>query len=207
VVDVDYRGSTGYGREYRRALDGRWGVVDVDDCVAAARYLVERGDVDGRRLVIRGGSAGGFTTLCALTFRDVFAAGASLYGVADLAALAAETHKFESRYLDRLVGPWPEAADRYRERSPLHSAERLSCPVILLQGAEDKVVPPAQAEVMVEALRAKGLPFAYVSFEGEQHGFRRAETIRRAAEVELSFYGQVLGFEPADPIEPVTVER
>jgi dipeptidyl aminopeptidase/acylaminoacyl peptidase len=207
VVDVDYRGSTGYGREYRRALDGRWGEVDVDDCVAAARYLVDRGDVDGGRLAIRGGSAGGFTTLCALTFRDVFAAGASLYGVADLAALAAETHKFESRYLDRLVGPWPEAADRYRERSPLHSAERLSCPVILLQGAEDKVVPPAQAEVMVEALRAKGLPFAYVSFEGEQHGFRRAETIRRAAEVELSFYGQVLGFEPADPIEPVTVER
>jgi dipeptidyl aminopeptidase/acylaminoacyl peptidase len=207
VVDVDYRGSTGYGREYRRALDGRWGVVDVDDCVAAARFLAERGDVDGRRLAIRGGSAGGFTTLCALTFRDVFAAGASLYGVADLAALAADTHKFESRYLDRLVGPWPEAADRYRERSPLFSADRLSCPVILLQGAEDKVVPPAQAEVMVEALRAKGLPFAYVLFDGEQHGFRRAETIRRAAEVELSFYGQVLGFEPADAVEPVPVER
>jgi dipeptidyl aminopeptidase/acylaminoacyl peptidase len=206
VVDVDYRGSTGYGREYRRALDGRWGEVDVDDCVAAARYLVERGDVDGRRLAIRGGSAGGFTTLCALTFRDVFAAGASLYGVADLAALASDTHKFESRYLDRLVGPWPEAAGRYRERSPLHAADRLSCPVILLQGTEDKVVPPAQAEVMVEALRAKGLPFAYVSFDGEQHGFRRAETIRRAAELELSFYGQVLGFEPADAIEPVTVE-
>jgi dipeptidyl aminopeptidase/acylaminoacyl peptidase len=207
VVDVDYRGSTGYGREYRRALEGRWGEVDVDDCVAAARYLVERGDVDGSRLAIRGGSAGGFTTLCALTFRDVFAAGASLYGVADLAALAADTHKFESRYLDRLVGPWPEAADRYRQRSPLFSADRLSCPVILLQGTEDRVVPPAQAEVMVEALRAKGLPFAYVPFEGEQHGFRRAETIRRAAEVELSFYGQVLGFEPADDIEPVTLER
>ena len=207
VVDVDYRGSTGYGREYRRALDGRWGEVDVDDCVAAARYLVDRGEVDGRRLAIRGGSAGGFTTLCALTFRDVFAAGASLYGVADLAALAADTHKFESRYLDRLVGPWPEVADRYRERSPLYAADRLSCPVVLLQGAEDKVVPPAQAEVMVEALRANGLPFAYVSFEGEQHGFRRSETIRRAAEVELSFYGQVLGFEPADAIERVTVER
>ncbi|HWC10255.1 MAG TPA: prolyl oligopeptidase family serine peptidase, partial [Acidimicrobiales bacterium] len=207
VVDVDYRGSTGYGREYRRALEGRWGVADVDDCVAAARYLVERGDVDGRRLLIRGGSAGGFTTLCALTFRDTFAAGASLYGVADLAALAADTHKFESRYLDRLVGPWPEAADLYRDRSPLHAADRLSCPVILLQGTEDRVVPPAQAEVMVEALRAKGVPFAYVSFPGEQHGFRRAETIRRAAEAELSFYGQILGFEPAGAIEPVTVER
>ena len=207
VVDVDYRGSTGYGREYRRALDGRWGEADVDDCLAAARHLVDRGDVDGRRLAIRGGSAGGFTTLCALTFHDLFAAGVSLYGVADLAALVADTHKFESRYLDRLVGPWPEAADRYRERSPLYVANRLSCPVLLLQGTEDKVVPPAQAEVMVEALRAKGLPFAYVPFEGEQHGFRRADTIRRAAEVELSFYGQVLGFEPADAMEPVVLER
>ncbi len=206
VVDVNYRGSTGYGRDYRRALEGRWGVVDVNDCVAAAHYLVERGDADGSRLIIRGGSAGGFTTLAALTFRDAFAAGASLYGVADLGALAADTHKFESRYLDRLVGPWPEAADRYRERSPLYSADRLSCPVILLQGAEDKVVPPAQAEVMVDALRTKGLPYAYVVFPGEQHGFRRADNIRRAAEAELSFYAQVLGFKLAGDIEPVVLE-
>jgi dipeptidyl aminopeptidase/acylaminoacyl peptidase len=207
VVDVDYRGSTGYGREYRRALDGRWGVADVDDCVAAAVHLVEQGAVDSRLLAIRGGSAGGYTTLCALTFRDVFAAGASLYGVADMGRLARDTHKFESRYLDRLVGPWPEAADVYRERSPLHHAERLSCPVIILQGLEDRVVPPAQAEVMVAALRAKGLPFAHVTFPGEQHGFRRAETIRAAAEAELSFYGQVLGFQPAGDIAPVTVEN
>jgi dipeptidyl aminopeptidase/acylaminoacyl peptidase len=207
VVDVNYGGSTGYGRDYRRALDGNWGVVDVDDCVAAALHLARRGDVDRARLVIRGGSAGGYTTLCALAFRDVFAAGASLYGVADLAALATDTHKFESRYLDRLVGPWPEAADRYRERSPLHHADGLSCPVILLQGLEDRVVPPAQAEVMVAALRAKGLPFAYVTFPGEQHGFRQAESIRRAAEAELSFYGQVLGFRPHGPLPPVAVEN
>ncbi len=196
VVDVDYGGSSGYGRAYRRSLDGAWGVVDVDDCVAAATYLADQGRVDGGRMVIRGTSAGGFTTLCALTFRDVFAAGASLYGIADLAALATDTHKFEARYLDRLVGPWPEAADTYRRRSPVHHADELSCPVIVLQGLDDKVVPPAQAEVMVEALRAKGLPVEYVTFAGEQHGFRKAETIRRAAEAELSFYGRVLGFTP-----------
>jgi dipeptidyl aminopeptidase/acylaminoacyl peptidase len=207
VVDVDYRGSSGHGRAYRRRLEGNWGVVDVDDCVAAARFLAGAGEVDGRRMAIRGGSAGGYTTLCALVFRDMFAAGASRYGVADLEALASDTHKFESRYLDRLVGPWPEARWRYRERSPIHHADGLSCPVILLQGAEDRVVPPAQAEVMAAALRAKGLPFAHLVFEGEQHGFRRAETIRRAAEAELSFLGQVLGFEPADDIEPVAVEN
>jgi dipeptidyl aminopeptidase/acylaminoacyl peptidase len=207
VVDVDYGGSSGYGREYRRRLDGRWGVVDVADCVNAARYLVDAAEVDGRRLAIRGGSAGGYTTLCALTFTDVFAAGASYYGVADLAALAADTHKFESRYLDRLVGPWPEAEAVYRARSPIHAAERLSAPLIVFQGAEDSVVPPAQAEVVVEALRANGLPVAYLLFEGEQHGFRRAGTIRRAAEAELWFYGRILGFEPADAIEPVDVEN
>jgi dipeptidyl aminopeptidase/acylaminoacyl peptidase len=207
VVDVDYRGSSGYGREYRRALNGQWGVLDVDDCVAAARHLAGRGLADPGSLLIRGGSAGGYTTLCALTFRDAFAAGASLYGIADLEALAKDTHKFESRYLDRLVGPWPEEAERYRRRSPIHHADRLSCPVIVLQGLEDRVVPPAQAEVLVAALRAKRLPVAYVTFAGEQHGFRRAETIRRAAEAELSFYGQVLGFDPADDIEPVPVEN
>jgi len=196
VVDVDYGGSSGYGRAYRRSLDGAWGVVDVDDCVAAAVYLADQGRVDGHRMVIRGSSAGGFTTLCALTFRDMFAAGASLYGIADLAALATDTHKFEARYLDRLVGPWPEAADIYRRRSPVHHVAELSCPVIVLQGLDDKVVPPAQAEAMVAALRAKGLPVEYVTFAGEQHGFRKAETIRRAAEAELSFYGRVLGFTP-----------
>jgi len=206
VVDVDYGGSSGYGRAYRRRLDGQWGVVDVADCVNAARHLAAAGRVDGSRMAIRGGSAGGFTTLCALTFSSgVFAAGASFYGVADLASLATDTHKFESRYLDRLVGPWPEAADVYRARSPIHSADRLSAPVIVLQGLDDKVVPPAQAEVLVEALRAKGLPFAYVTFEGEAHGFRKAETIVRAAEAELSFYGRILGFQPADDIEPVPI--
>jgi dipeptidyl aminopeptidase/acylaminoacyl peptidase len=207
VVDVDYRGSSGYGRAYRRSLDGEWGVVDVDDCVAAAVHLADEGLVDRQRMVIRGSSAGGFTTLCALTFRHVFAAGASLYGIADLATLATDTHKFEARYIDRLVGPWPEAAELYRRRSPLHHAERLARPVILLQGLEDRVVPPAQAEVMVNALRAKGLPVAYVTFAGEQHGFRRAESIRRAAEAELSFYGQVLGFVPADLASTVEIEN
>ncbi len=207
VVDVDYGGSTGYGRDYRRRLDGQWGVVDVADCVNAARYLVDAGQVDGRRLAIRGGSAGGYTTLCALTFTDVFAVGASYYGVADLASLATDTHKFESRYLDRLVGPWPDAKAIYDERSPIRAADRLSSPLIVFQGAEDKVVPPAQAEVMVAALRDKGLPLAYLLFEGEQHGFRKAETIKRTVEAELWFYGRILGFEPADDCAPVPVEN
>jgi dipeptidyl aminopeptidase/acylaminoacyl peptidase len=205
VVDVDYGGSTGYGRAYRRRLDGRWGIVDVDDCVAAARHLVGQGEVDPSRLAIRGGSAGGYTTLCALTFRDDFAAGASYYGVADAAALARDTHKFESRYLDRLIGPWPQAEDLYRERSPIHFTDRLSCPVILLQGLEDEVVPPAQAEQMVAALDAKGIPHAYLPFPGEQHGFRQAAHIRRALEAELYFYSRVFGFELADPVDPVPI--
>jgi len=207
VVDVNYGGSTGYGREYRERLRGRWGVVDVEDCVNAARYLVAQGKADGGRLAIRGGSAGGYTTLCALTFTDVFAAGASYYGIADAETMAKDTHKFESRYLDGLIGPYPEARELYRERSPVDFADRLSCPVILLQGLEDKVVPPSQAEVMVEAMRAKNLPFAYLAFEGEQHGFRRAENIRRSLEAELYFYGRVFGFEPADEIEPVEIEN
>ena len=206
VVDVDYRGSSGYGRDYRRALNGQWGVADVEDCLAAARHLADAGEVDGRRMVIRGGSASGLTTLLALT-RRVFAAGASLYGVVDLAALATDTHKFEARYLDGLVGPWPDAAEVYRERSPLTHADELSAPLIIFQGLDDKVVPPAQAEVLVAALRRAGLPFAYLTFEGEAHGFRKAETIERVVEAELSFYGQVLGFTPADDIEPVSIER
>jgi dipeptidyl aminopeptidase/acylaminoacyl peptidase len=205
VVDVDYGGSTGYGRAYRRRLDGQWGIVDVDDCVAAARHLAGRGDVDPARLAIRGGSAGGYTTLCALTFRDDFAAGASYYGVADVAALARDTHKFEARYLDRLIGPWPEAEPLYRERSPIHHTDRLSCPVILLQGLEDEVVPPAQAEKMAAALDAKGIPHAYLPFGGEQHGLRQAAHIRRALEAELYFYSRVFGFDLADPVEPVRI--
>ena len=206
LVDVDYGGSSGYGRAYRKQLDGQWGVVDVDDCVAAARHLAEAGEVDGGRMVIRGSSASGLTTLLAL-MRGVFAGGASLYGVADLAALATDTHKFEARYLDGLVGPWPEAADVYRARSPIHLADRLSAPLIVFQGLDDKVVPPSQAEVLVGALRRAGIPFAYLTFEGEAHGFRRAETIQRVMEAELDFYGQVLGFTPADDIEPVEIER
>ncbi len=207
VVDVDYGGSTGYGREYRDRLREAWGIVDVQDCVAAARFLADRGDVDPDRLCIRGGSAGGYTTLQALTTTDVFAAGASHYGVADLSALARDTHKFESRYLDGLVGPWPEAEAVYRERSPIEHTDRLSSPMIILQGSEDEVVPPNQAELMVAALDAKGLPYAYVLFEGEQHGFRKAENIIRALEAELSFYAQVFGFTPAGAIEPVEVHH
>jgi dipeptidyl aminopeptidase/acylaminoacyl peptidase len=207
VVDVNYGGSTGYGRAYRDRLQGSWGIVDVDDCVAAARWLADEGRVDGDRMVIRGGSAGGYTTLAALAFRDVFAAGASHYGVADAEALAADTHKFESRYLDGLIGPYPDARDVYVERSPIHHTDRLDRPMILFQGLEDKVVPPEQSEMMAEALRAKGVPFAYVAFEGEQHGFRKSDTIVRVAEAELWFYGRVLGFGPGDEIEPVKIEN
>jgi len=207
VLDVNYGGSSGYGRAYRQRLDGQWGIVDVDDCVHGARFLVERGLVDGKRLAIRGASAGGYTTLCALTFRDVFTAGASSYGIGDLEALAADTHKFESRYEERLVGPYPERRDLYRARSPIHFTDRLSCPVIFFQGLDDNVVPPNQAEAMVAALRAKKLPVAYAPFAGEQHGFRRADTIRRVLEAELYFYARVFGFALAEPIEPVPIEN
>jgi dipeptidyl aminopeptidase/acylaminoacyl peptidase len=207
LVDVNYRGSTGYGRAYREALNGNWGVVDTDDCIAAARYLAAGGHVDGERMAIRGGSAGGYTTLCALTFHDVFAAGASYFGVGDLIALAEMTHKFESRYLDSMVGPYPETEDLYRLRSPLNHTDELSCPVILFQGLDDKVVPPSQAEDMVAALDAKGLPYAFVAFEGEGHGFRRAQNIEAAAEAELSFYGQVFDFTPAGDIPPVRIHN
>lgn len=207
IVDVNYGGSSGYGRAYRERLNGQWGVVDVDDAINAARFLIERGDVDADRVVIRGASAGGYTTLSALTFRHFFKAGASHYGIGDLEALVRDTHKFESRYLDTLVGPYPAQQALYRERSPVHHTERLASPMILFQGAEDKAVPPAQAEAMFEAVRAKGLPVAYLLFEGEQHGFRRAATIRRALEAELYFYGRVFGFTPADAIEAVAIEN
>ena len=207
VVDVNYGGSTGYGTEYRRRLNGAWGIVDVDDCVNAALHLAARGDVDPERLAIDGGSAGGYTTLAALTFHGVFKAGASYYGVSDLEALARETHKFESRYLDALVGPYPECSSLYKERSPIHHTELLSCPLLLLQGLEDEIVPPNQAEMMFEAVRAKGLPTAYVPFEGEQHGFRRSENIKRALEAELYFYSRVFGFSLAEDVEPVEIEN
>ena len=207
LVDVNYGGSTGYGTAYRKSLNGNWGIVDREDCEAAANYLVERGDVDGSRLAIRGGSAGGYTTLCALTFGDVFTAGASYFGVSDAAALAEDTHKFESRYLDSLIGPYPERAELYEQRSPIHAVDRLSCPIIFLQGLEDKIVPPNQAERMVDALRKKGLPVAYLAFEGEQHGFRQAVNIQRSTEAELDFYGRIFGFTPAGDIEPVEIEN
>jgi len=205
VLDVNYGGSTGYGREYRRRLQDSWGIVDVDDCANGAKYLAEKGLVDGERMAIAGGSAGGYTTLCALTFRDVFKAGASYYGVSDLEALARDTHKFEARYLDGLIGPYPARKDLYVARSPIHSAERLSCPVIFFQGLEDKVVPPNQAEMMVEILKAKGLPVAYVAYEGEQHGFRRAENIKRTLDGEFYFYSRVFKFELAEPMEAVPI--
>jgi len=207
VVDVDYGGSTGYGRAYRELLRGQWGVVDVEDCVYAARALVDEGQADPRQLAISGGSAGGYTTLCALTFHDTFRAGASHYGIGDLEALVRDTHKFESRYTDALVGPYPEARELYRERSPIHFAERLSCPVIFFQGLEDKVVPPAQAESMVAALAKMDIPHAYVPFEEEQHGFRRAENIQAALEGELYFYGQIFGFETDASAGPVRIVR
>ena len=205
VFDVNYRGSTGYGRAYRTALYGMWGVADVEDCVHAARYLARQGLADHDRLIIRGGSAGGYTALAALTFHDVFKAGASYYGIGELEALAKDTHKFESHYLDQLIGPYPDCRDVYAARSPLNHADKLTCPVIFFQGLEDKVVPPNQAEMMVGALKKKRIPVAYLAFEGEQHGFRKAETIRRTLEAELYFYGRVFGFTPDGEIEPVEI--
>jgi dipeptidyl aminopeptidase/acylaminoacyl peptidase len=208
VVDVNYGGSTGYGRAYRQRLNGNWGVVDLQDCVAAARALVERGEADGDRLLVRGGSAGGYLVICALTFTDAFAAGASYFGIADLVPFATgDTHKFESTYEHTMVGPWPEAADLYRARSPINYVEMLNTPMLVLQGTDDKVVPPSQAETIVQALRDKGLPHAYLSFEGEGHGFRKAETIVASREAELSFYAQILGFEPGDPVPTLTIEN
>jgi dipeptidyl aminopeptidase/acylaminoacyl peptidase len=207
VVDVNYGGSTGYGRAYRRRLNGQWGIVDVRDAVNAARHLVAAGKADPARLITRGGSAGGYTTLAALTFHDTFKAGASYYGISDLEVLATDTHKFESRYMDSLVGPYPAARAVYRERSPIHFVDRLNCALILLQGLEDKVVPPNQSAMMAEAVRKKGLPVAYVTFPGEQHGFRAAENIVRALESELYFYGKVFGFTPADTLPAVAIDN
>ena len=206
VLDVDYGGSTGYGRDYRKRLEGEWGVVDLSDCVAGGRWLAEHGIVDGDRLAIRGGSASGYTTLCAVTFSDAFSAGTSYFGIGDLETFVKETHKFESRYLDRLIGPYPERKDLYHDRSPLNFTERISCPVLILQGGEDRIVPPAQAEQIVDALWERHLPHAYLLFPGEDHGFRAAPNIIRSFEAELSFYGQVFGFTPADPIDPLEIK-
>ncbi len=208
VVDCNYGGSSGYGRDYRRRLNGNWGVVDIDDCVNAAKYLVDQGLADGERLAIRGGSAGGYTTLGALAFRPgVFKAGASYYGVGDLEVLARDTHKFESRYLDSLVGPYPAEQALYQARSPIHAVDRIASALILFQGLDDKVVPPNQSQMMFDAVKAKGLPVAYVPFSGEGHGFRAAAAIKRSLEAELYFYGRVFGFEPADRLEALAIEN
>ena len=207
VVDLNYGGSTGYGREYRDRLRGRWGEVDVEDSAAVVRYLAGRGDIDAERVEITGGSAGGYTTLLALALKDDFAAGTSLFGVADLVSFHDETHKFESHYDEYLVGPWPEATDLYRERSPVTHADSISAPLLLLQGLDDKVVPPAQAEAIVAALKERGIPYAYIAFAGEGHGFRKAENVRRATSAHLSFLAQLFGFEPADELEPVEIEH
>ena len=207
VLDVNYGGSTGYGRAYRERLRGNWGVIDVDDCATGARAMAAQGRVDGGRLAIRGASAGGFTALAALTGTDVFAAGASRFGVGDLESLARDTHKFESRYLDGLVAPYPEGREIHRQRSPLHHLDALNAPMILLQGLDDKVVPPSQAQDMADAVRAKGLPVAHLEFAGEGHGFRKAETIIRAREAEAYFYSRVFGYDLADDIQPIPIDN
>ncbi|PSF37490.1 peptidase [Aphanothece hegewaldii CCALA 016] len=204
-LDVNYGGSTGYGRAYRKRLDHNWGIVDVLDCINGANYLAKQKKVDSNRLMISGGSAGGYTTLAALTFYDTFKAGASYYGVSDLEILCQDTHKFESRYLDRLVGEYPAQKEIYVKRSPIHFIDKLSCPVIFFQGLEDKIVPPNQAQMMVEALQNKGLPVAYVPFPGEQHGFRRSETIKKALDGEYYFYTQVFSIPLAEPIETIEI--
>lgn len=205
VVDINYGGSTGYGREYRDRLKGNWGIVDVQDSANAVRYLVEKGEVDGNRVAIAGGSAGGYTTLASLVFTDVYCAGASHFGLSELEVFVSETHKFESRYMDALLGPYPEAKEVYYDRSPINFTHQLSCPVIFFQGLDDKIVPPNQAELMVEALKRKGLPVAYIAFEGEGHGFRMAQNIKRSLDGEFYFYSRVFGFKPAEDIEPVEI--
>jgi dipeptidyl aminopeptidase/acylaminoacyl peptidase len=207
LVDVDYRGSSGYGRAYRQALYGNWGVADVDDCVRAAAWLADRGEVDRERMAIIGASAGGYLALAALAFRDVFAAGVTAFGVSDVEALRRDTHKLESHYVDQLIGPWPEAAEIDHERSPIHHLEGFSCPLLVFQGMDDTAVPPAQSEMIVEALRMKGVPVAYLAFEGEGHGFRKRENNLKLIEGQLYFYGRVFGFQPADEIEPIPIEN
>jgi dipeptidyl aminopeptidase/acylaminoacyl peptidase len=207
VVDLNYSGGTGYGREYQDRLRGRWGEIDIEDSAAVVRFLADRGDIDPARVQITGGSAGGYTTLMAMAVRDEFSSGVSYFGVADLVSFHDDTHKFESHYDEYLVGPWPDAIDLYRERSPIAHADSISRPLLLLQGLDDKVVPPSQSEVIVDALKRRGIPYAYIAFEGEGHGFRKAENVRRATEAHLSFLAQVSGFELADEFEPIEIEN
>jgi len=208
VLDVDYGGSQGYGREYRQRLQGSWGQVDVADCCNGALFVAQQGWADSTKLCIDGGSAGGFTTLACLVFRDVFSAGCSLYGVSDLEALAEETHKFESRYLDGLMGgPYPEFREVYKQRSPIQHVEKFQAPILLLQGDEDKIVPPNQSEMIYDAVKSRNIPCAYILFEGEQHGFRKSENIQRALEAELYFYSRVFGFELPEAIDPVHIDN
>ncbi|MGB9429131.1 MAG: prolyl oligopeptidase family serine peptidase [Gammaproteobacteria bacterium] len=207
VLDVNYRGSSGFGRAYRRSLRGQWGIKDVQDCLHAARHFVERGLADANRLIVSGSSAGGFTVLCALAFHDTFQAGAVYYGISELATAMTDTHKFEARYGDTLLGQWPAARDLYRARSPLYAAQRINCPVIFFQGLKDRVVTPGQTQRMVDALRANKLPVAYLEFAGEGHGFRQADTLQRALESELAFYARIFGFTPADALPPLCIEN
>ncbi len=207
VLDVNYGGSTGYGRAYRERLQGNWGIVDVDDCCNGARWLAGQGLADADRMAIAGGSAGGFTTLSSLLFRDIFRAGASYYGISDPEALAKDMHKFESRYFEHLIGPYPEFKNLYRERSPIHAARELRTPVILLQGDSDPIVPPGQTERLFETVRKQGMPVAFLLFHGEEHGFRKAENITRSFEAELYFYSRVFQLELAEPIDPVRIEN
>ncbi|MGK7956512.1 MAG: prolyl oligopeptidase family serine peptidase [Crocosphaera sp.] len=204
-LDVNYGGSTGFGKTYRQRLEKNWGIVDVNDCINGAKYLVKQGKVDENRLAISGGSAGGYTTLAALTFDDTFKAGASYYGVSDLESLAKDTHKFESRYLDKLIGQYPEEKEIYKQRSPINFTDKLNCPLIFFQGLEDKVVPPNQAEMMVESLKIKKIPVAYITFEGEQHGFRQADNIKYALDSEFYFYSRIFNFTPTDNLEPIKI--
>ena len=207
VVDVNYRGSTGYGRKFRDSLKGNWGVYDTDDCIAAVDYLSEKGLVDSERAAIKGGSAGGYTTINALTFHDRFAVGATYYGIADLSVFIDDTHKFESKYLESLIGKYPEEKDKYYDRSAINFTDQLSCPMIIFQGTEDKIVPPSQAEIMAEGLREKKIPFSLIMYEGEQHGFRQSKNIISSLESELYFYSQVLGFEPFDKLNEISIEN
>ena len=207
LLDVNYRGSTGFGREYRDSLKDNWGIYDVEDCVEGAEYLAKQNKADRNRVTIDGGSAGGYTTLCALTMTDYFSAGASHYGVSDLETLVRDTHKFESRYLDRLVGEYPAKKDIYQARSPISHVKNLSKPIIFFQGEEDKIVLPSQAESMVNALREKKLPVAYVLFPGEQHGFRKAENIRKSLDGQFYFFSKIFHFQMADAVEPILIEN
>ncbi|MEC7837227.1 MAG: S9 family peptidase [Chloroflexota bacterium] len=207
VVDVNYRGSTGYGKKFRDLLKGNWGIYDTEDCIAAVDYLSEKGLVDSERAAIKGGSAGGYTTINALTFHDRFAVGATYYGIADLSVFIDDTHKFESKYLESLIGKYPEEKQKYYDRSAINFTDQLSCPMIIFQGTEDKIVPPSQAEIMAEGLREKKIPFSLIMYEGEQHGFRQSKNIISSLESELYFYSQVLGFEPYDKLDEINIEN